>query len=125
MAKRVVFILVFIGCTGLNSMADSPELFDDPLRPPSYRYIAPAENQEFSPQVDTSGWILSAVLRSATRTIAVVNGKVMKVGDLLEGYRVTSIMADRVVLEKGKGKVILTRVGTGFKKDSTAEGNRK
>ena len=48
------------------------------------------------------GFALSGILWDATAPIAMVNGQMVGVGDTIEGYRVTEIRIDRVVLSDGQ-----------------------
>ena len=48
------------------------------------------------------GFTLSGILWDATAPIAMVNGQMVSVGDTVEGYRVTEIRIDRVLLSDGE-----------------------
>lgn len=101
---------------------DASEL-SDPLRPHAYHPV-PAATESSPASVDTSEWRLSAVLISAQRSVAVINGRRVQPGDMLEGLRVMLIAGDRVELRNARQTVVLRRVGTGLKKISTNQDER-
>lgn len=115
-------LFIFMSC---NGSAETPVPFADPMRPAAYRQIRKEQTQVVTPQVKTDSWTLSAVLRSSSRRVALINGRVMKLGDTIEGFRLVTIETDRVVLENSRRKVVLIRDGAGIKKNSATEGNRK
>ena len=125
MGSRIICIALLLGACAMNCYAESGSSFNDPMRPVRYQQPAAKVIQPQAVQVDTSDWHLSAVLHSASRTVAVVNDTVMAVGDKFKGYRLVTILADRVVLVKNQKKVVLRREGTGIKKISVTEGNNK
>ncbi len=124
MVDMRVFFLCLLVFSLLGGLSVAAETFSDPLRPLNY-HPEKVKKQVAPPPVDTSGWTLSAVLSSASRTVALVNGQALKEGDYLQGFRLTSIKADRVVLRKGQREIVLTREGTGLRKKSATEGNGK
>jgi hypothetical protein len=98
------------------TQAVTAENLVDPMRPADYRAARvnpPAKKDD----VDTSSWKLTAVLSSANRQVAVVNGRSLQQGDSLEGFTVRKIEKDRIYLQKAKKSVVLRRVGTGLKTD--------
>lgn len=88
----------------------------DPMRPEHYQAPVPAEKSE-EQKIDTTEWSLTAVLSAADRVVAVINGKSLQKGDVLQGYTVTNIQADRALLQNGEKQLVLHRVGTGLKKN--------
>lgn len=54
-----------------------------------------------------SGLNLSGILWDASAPIAIINGQMLRVGEELEGYRVTEITQDRVLLTDGAHTVSL------------------
>ncbi len=97
-----------------SANADQGRLVD-PLRPLSYQVPQVVAGKK-QPQLNTDSWILSAVLISSERSVAVINGQFLQQGDRFEGYRVREIRNNEVVLQKKKHKVLLRRSGTGLKK---------
>ncbi|MBI2885161.1 MAG: hypothetical protein HYY15_03195 [Candidatus Omnitrophica bacterium] len=57
--------------------------------------------QASTAQHSTLGFTLSGILLDAARPLAVVNGTAVAVGDEIEGFRVTEITAEQVVLTDG------------------------
>ena len=93
--------------------------FSDPMRPLDYRTATVDTGTDTTNEKKkTDSWKLTAVLLSDKRSVAVVNGQSLQLGDVLEGYTLMGIYKDRVVLN-GKGKkLVLERSGTGLKKKS-------
>lgn len=101
-------------------LAAESEQLVDPMRPLRYQAPAPATSIEktIQKQVDTTAWQLTAVLVSAERSVAVINGKLLQKGENLKGYRLVKILPDKVLLKNKDEKIILSRAGTGLKKIS-------
>lgn len=57
---------------------------------------------------EVSGFDLSGILWDATQPIAIINGQMLRIGDALEGYRVTQIAQDAVSLSDGSQTLTLT-----------------
>jgi hypothetical protein len=110
-----VCVLVWSSWTGEAVAAE----FTDPMKPMNYTATTAGPNTDaLKEKKKTDLWTLSAVLLSDNRSVAVVNGQTLRLGDLLEGYTLTGIYQDRVVFN-GKGrKLVLKRSGTGLKKKS-------
>lgn len=96
-------------------MSARAEEFVDPMRPEHYQAVVPAEKNE-GQRIDTTDWNLTAVLSAADRVVAVINGKSLQKGDVLQGYTVMNIQSDRALLQNGEKQLMLHRVGTGLKK---------
>lgn len=117
MVKRPDLWFVIIGVILVwASQAVTAENLVDPMRPVDYRAVR-VKPQEKKDDVDTSSWKLTAVLTSATRQVAVVNGHSFQQGDTLDGFIIKKIQKDRVYLQKAQKTVVLRRVGTGLKKE--------
>ena len=56
---------------------------------------------------EVSGFDLAGILWDATQPIAMINGQMLRVGDELEGYRVTQISQDSVSLTDGSQTLTL------------------
>lgn len=111
MVNRLIQTLVLM--TFCAVCAQATEL-KDPMRPDVYR-PAPEAVESVPPRIDTTSWRLTAVLLSAQRRVAVINGRSFQPGDTLEGFKVTRISGDRVELRNPRRTVVLRRVGTGLK----------
>jgi hypothetical protein len=51
---------------------------------------------------------LDGIVFSEESQVAVVNGRVLPVGGLVEGYEIVQILPDRVELERDGARVVLT-----------------
>jgi hypothetical protein len=47
---------------------------------------------------------LSAIIYRAGRGVAIINNKILRKGDIIEGSRITEILEDRVVLQGAAGE---------------------
>jgi type II secretory pathway component PulC len=119
----LALVLVFLCSYGANTVKATE--FIDPMRPLNYQVPTTDTNPKTeTEELNTATWKLTAVLLSEQRSVAVINGQSFQPGDELEGYTLSSIYEDRVVLT-GKGrKLVLQRSGTGLKKNPSQE-NRK
>ncbi len=126
MAKRFVigWIFLLFWSAGYCYAATSGS-FVDPMRPVHYPTKVVKKSVEKEDRVDTQHWKLLAVLISAERSVAVINGRSLQVGDQLEGYELVKIAADRAVLKNKQSILVLRRAGTGLKKVSADKDIRK
>ena len=114
MVKQVILISIVLLFVTSVQAAEKGAL-KDPLRPLGFH--APTAPATTRPVAGTSfEWRLGTVLISAERSVAVINGKALQIGDLLNGYTVKTIETDNVLLQKNKKKLVLRRSGTGLKK---------
>ena len=98
----------------------------DPLRPANYQ--APKTDStaaEKSAEKKSDNWLLSTVLTSKQRSVAVINGQPLTVGEQFEGYKLIKIEPTKVLLQKNKKQIVLRRAGSGLKKASVTEGVMK
>lgn len=89
--------------------------FIDPMRPPDYALEKlRIENIKKSPAANNASqksnkkkeaWILNSVLYSSTRQYAIVNSRLVKKGDRVDGAKVLKVSPDSVRLSN-KGKII-------------------
>ncbi len=117
MAKKlaVIWLLVWM-CGGVVvSVAQSGELAN-PMRP--QQRTAAAKVKKSGAVRHEESLQLTAVLISAQRSVAVINGKSLQPGERIGAYRLVTIQPDRVELQGRSGKRILRRTGTGLKKYS-------
>lgn len=119
MVNKILFLgFVLLVGTSLHAADTSP--IRDPLRPLGYQGTAsPTVTQRAAKTVE---WRLAAVLISPERTVAVINGQSLQIGDQLNGYELVEIESDKVLLQKNQKKLVLRRAGTGFKKALSSEG---
>ena len=121
MARISVIVLLFLlFFVESNCCSAAPEAFVDPMRPVRYQNpVTTRTATEKNIQGETEGWQLTTVLISARRSVAVINGKSLQVGERLDGYKLVQIKSDRVVLKNKQRTLVLHRSGTGLKKMST------
>ncbi len=75
------------------------EILKDPMQP----YSNSSTLTTLSPplhSVDES-WLLSLVLLEKNRKIAILNGQIIKVGDLIQNAKVTAIESHAVIVQQG------------------------
>jgi len=89
---------------GIVVLALSPFMlqaqFNDPTLPPSFSN-AVSQDEEIN-----TAWVLSSVLVSAQRKVAIINGQSVQVGDVVDGANIQSINATNVKL-KHRGEIII------------------
>jgi hypothetical protein len=101
----------------------------DPLRPAQFQSaVKKAEKAQSDAQPDPSAsWRLTAVLIAPERSVAVIDGRSLELGAEFEGYELSEINADRVVLKSSQRVIVLRRSGSGLKKNlierSSAQGS--
>lgn len=120
MVNTLPLLCLLVLLCGPVSAAETGRL-QDPLRP--VRYQAPVVEKKA--EVERQNWSLSAVLLSADRAVAVINGQSLQLGDLLDGYRLVKIEPGKVLLRKNRKQIVLSRSGTGLKKISSFERVKK
>ena len=113
--SRILLTIMLIFVAG-ESFAAKLDQFVDPMRP--LHYQTSLSQQAKAEGVTTKDWTLTAVLISAERSVAVINGKTLQQGETIGGYRLVKIMPDKVLLKNGQRKLVLRRTGTGLKKMS-------
>lgn len=107
MFKRCLLILVM----ALLAMPSFGAL-QDPTRPPT---AAAAAVRAPTPGTTNPRWVLSSTLVSPQRRTAVINGRLLAVGEHIDGARVTDIQADSVRLRVDGREVSLMMLGTTVK----------
>lgn len=78
---------------------------EDPLRPPGYKITGAKSTAGKQPAT----WLVNEILHSEGRRVAIVNNKMVKKGDVVDGARVVDITSERVTLEY-KGRIINSRI---------------
>ncbi|MCK4501542.1 MAG: hypothetical protein KAU22_00815 [Desulfuromonadales bacterium] len=111
-----LIIVAFLSLLVVGAATAANSELADPMRPVNYPVSAVAAVAKQS--VATENWNLMAVLISAQRSVAVINGKSLQTGDVISGYKVVKIESDLVVLKNNQNKIVLRRAGTGLKKIS-------
>lgn len=112
MVKLLVLgVLVFSG--------GSAWAVNDPMRPPFFD--GSSSQQRVQP---SEPLVLSMVLFSNKRKVAVINGKSVRVGETVAGHRVLRIDANRVVVSR-KGKVKEIPLGQPEQQNKTVINNQR
>jgi MSHA biogenesis protein MshK len=108
---------LMIGLLSCCIMAQAENL-PDPTRPPTGLGAYPNGAPDAGP-------VLQSVLISATRRIAIISGKTVKIGDKYGDAQVLSITPNEVVLRSGKDKQTLKLYPSLYKpaSNSRAEGS--
>jgi len=111
----ILFLLMAVPSFG---WAQSSTPLVDPLRPSHFRPQPQVQVQLEAQQIDAlrDQLQLTVILTSAERTMAVINGRPLQVDQTINGFRLTRIGVDYVVLRKGEQTLTLHRTITGVKK---------
>jgi len=102
-----------------NISSYAPELADkksspentwgkDPFKFPPGAELRVAEQGESLKAIQAPVKKLTAILITDSQKVASINHKVVTVGDVIDGERVLEIMPDRVILQKGTSKRVIT-----------------
>jgi len=121
-ARKIILLSLLMTVSLLPAAV--AESLRDPLRPLGYQSSGQGSKQRQQVKAKTAEWHLDGVLIASDRSVAMINGRALQIGDLLEGYKLVKIEQTRVTLKRKKQKVVLHRSGTGLKKAS-AEDARK
>lgn len=104
LSKTVKAVTMAVVCAGCLSMAEAAiaQGMPDPTRPPSI-VSEPERNQDGAaalPQVQS-------ILISPTRRVATIDGRTVRVGDMVGDARVARILENEVVLSRGQERQVL------------------
>jgi len=101
--KNSIFLIsiCLIGSGSLSAMAQ----LDDPMRPPGHRLFVPGQKKS-SVSVRYS---VSMVQISSLRRTAIVNNRLVEVGDMVSGAKILGIYPSSVKLRK-KGKTFTIKL---------------
>lgn len=94
------------------------EALVDPMRPQNFKPKSSISSGAAESRIKAQSWRLTTVLIAEQRSVAVINGKALQLGEQIEGYRLVEVEADRVLLKKGTSRIQLRRTGTGLVKKS-------
>jgi len=116
------FVILFVGLPSVVAAQSSS--FVDSMRPPHVSATASGKvknggNKAVKPLQ------LQAVLVSEERSVAVINGQLLQLGEWIGGYKVTRISAEAVILQGKSGQRTLKRTGRGVKKTVTKSAIKK
>ena len=92
-----------LGCVLLLAAPALPVISGpDPMRPPTLP-IARVPTQQVT---DSTQWQLKLIRRSGDRQVALINGELVREGELVNGARVKSIGQHQVILKLTDGRPI-------------------
>lgn len=114
MKINAIFIVNCAALLVLTSFFSMAQSISDPTRPPSNTAMQNVANA----QVDI-GFTLSAVFQKAQKRYAIINGDVVKTGDVFDGMKVIKISEKQVTLQEDlvNGEtIILDILPTAFSK---------
>ncbi len=114
---RSFIVFCLLGLAPASGLFAADLTLVDPLRPA----VSSAEAAQSAADVrkvedGTGTWTLSAILIAPERSLAVIDGHTLALGQSLKDYKLTAIENDHVVLQRGGRTVRLQRSGTGLKK---------
>lgn len=118
MVKKIIILSLLLA--GLTCGSLAAEQLGDPLRPPGSSSAVARK----APQRQVV-WTLGAVLISPQRSVAMINGQAVQLGQHISGYRLVKVEQSRVVLQKNQKQIVVRRSGTGLKKGLPLEGAMK
>ena len=90
---------------GLCFMPAVQAQLDDPTRPPGYRLVLPGGKKATA----STRFLLSSVRISSARRTAVINDRLLEVGNRVNGAKVVAIYPSSVKLKK-QGKIFTIRL---------------
>ncbi|MFO7603478.1 MAG: general secretion pathway protein GspB [Gammaproteobacteria bacterium] len=74
----------------------------DPMQPPAYRGKATATQATAAPR-----WQLTATLLAPNRRLATINGRTLRIGDVIAGAKLVAIQPASVTLEYQQRSIVL------------------
>lgn len=107
MAQRLIAALCALAALLAGSSASQAALAQalaDPMRPPAAAAASPAEGGAEAPKGAAR---LQSVLISPKRRIAVIDGRVVRLGERVGDAKVVAISESRVVLQRATGRETL------------------
>ena len=131
MNTTLKFVAYFLGTLLMAQTVEAD--FFDPMQPPAY-----ALNKLRLEKIKKTGptkavhknvnkeapWVLSSILYSKQRKHAIINNKLVKKGDVIEGAKLVRLRPDSVRL-LAKGKTIDLTLGSRFKSIKKSRYKRK
>lgn len=100
---HVFWVLLY--CVLIMNISSVAAQFDDPMRPPGYRIFKPGQKSVSLARRYT----LSFVRISSSRRSAIINDRLVEIGNRVSGARVIAIYPSSVKLKK-KGKVFTIKI---------------
>ncbi|MBI4357065.1 MAG: hypothetical protein HY559_04240 [Gammaproteobacteria bacterium] len=110
-AFRTCFVLGMFLATGILGAVPNEPLSDPTAPPPEWFRVKAGEGIT----VQESKWAVQSVLVSPRRKIAIINNKMVKPGESIEGQEVVDIRLEGVVLKGAEGERIVSLPGVAIK----------
>lgn len=89
----------------------------DPLRP-QYLEVAEQTQDQRPLEQRREDFNLTAVLTASDRSVVIINGQILQLGQQINGYQLTNISAEQVILKNDKDQLILRRASADLMKSS-------
>jgi MSHA biogenesis protein MshK len=104
--KRLLLALCAVACAALPAAAGAQSLADPTMPPPESRLL-PSGVQD-APVVSAGPQLQSVLIGSRGREVAVIDGQTVRKGEKFHGAVLVEVGKNRVVLQTGRHKQILT-----------------
>lgn len=103
--KHQAALLIILGLLCSQSDADqsdTPMLLHDP-------FASPFQKNHYSPAQQTTPWApqLTSTLRAGNNSMVVISGKVVQLGETVDGYQLMEVHESSAVFEKNGQKIRL------------------
>lgn len=112
--KLTILLLLCLSVPGVSAAVTTI----DPTRP--YLYDNLQQIQAFNPQADLE-WALSGVKITEGKKTAIINGRLVKEGDDLDGARVIEIKPAEVILLQGQQRIAIRLLLQDIKSPASGE----
>lgn len=99
-------LLMLCLCVALSGAAAAQTLADPTMPPPESRLLAPGAQDD--PAVAKGPQLQSVLIGSRGREVAVIDGQTVRKGEKFHGAVLVEVGKNRVVLQNGREKQILT-----------------
>ena len=115
MAACVLGLLAGTLSPAVRSQADQPAPLEDPMRPSGLPAPAEAGTPGKAPPAELR---LQAIKREGRHHLAVINGQIVRVGDEVDGIKITAISAGSVMINVEGKSSVLKLLGQDIKHDA-------
>lgn len=110
---RGILILLLAGLAGLAQA----EVLDDPTRPPGHRLSAPGKPAR------APGWHLSGIWIHEGRRLALINGRLVRPGQTVDGAKLVAVTPTTAKLQRGERIITVRLLPRRVKKATTTARN--
>ncbi len=117
----LILMVTFLTATGWTQPVSG---LVDPLRPSHYQPRPQTEQRQEQESLEKfrDQFRVTAILRSSDRSVAVINGRPLQIGQVIGDFRLIDIGPDQVVLQKGQQKLTLYRSVSEVQKSPATDG---